>query len=307
MLAINTNVSATIAHNALRTNARSANTAMSRLATGTRINSGDGDGSGMGMSTKMESASRVAMQGMRNVNDAISMLQTFDAAGRKILEMVVRMEGLVVQAQTDTLQPTDREALNQEFFQMLTAWSNIAATTSWNGQALMATNQASGTFTVGLDATSQMQIVMRDWRPISNQADAATQTSVNGFASPAAGRFYDLILSKTDSNGVANQIAGDNVLYAADINQMALKVAQSHNNILMELNRMGAYTSALQIIADDFSNIAMATKKSQSQISDADYASETAALSRTQIISKASTAMLAQANVLKNDVMTLLN
>ena len=113
MLAINTNVPATIAHNALRTNARSANTAMSRLASGTRINSGDGYGSGMGISTKMESASRVAMQGIRNVNDAISMLQTFDAAGRKILEMVVRMEGLVVQAQTDTLQPTDREALNE--------------------------------------------------------------------------------------------------------------------------------------------------------------------------------------------------
>ena len=137
MTVLNTNIPSLIAQNAMLMNSRSMNQAMERLSTGKRINSGSDDPAGLGVAARLEAAARADRQGVRNANDAISMLQTYAAAGDNILSMVIRMKELATQAATDTLRVDDRLALDSEYNQLGLEWTRIAANTRWNGFAGM--------------------------------------------------------------------------------------------------------------------------------------------------------------------------
>jgi flagellin len=136
MTVINTNTAATLTANALTKNERAMNQTMERLSTGQRINSAADDAAGLAISSKMTSQINGLNMAVKNANDAISMLQTYDGALIEISSMSQRMRELAVQSASDTNTTADRTALNTEFEQLTAEIERIAANTQWNGTNL---------------------------------------------------------------------------------------------------------------------------------------------------------------------------
>ena len=133
MTVINTNVSATLASNAITRNDRAMSTAMERLSTGLRINSAADDAAGLAIASRMRSQVDGLEQAARNANDGISMIQTAEGAYIEVSNMLSRMKELAVQASSGTYSNTDRAALNLEFGQLQSEMKRIAGNTQWNG------------------------------------------------------------------------------------------------------------------------------------------------------------------------------
>jgi flagellin len=320
MSVINTNIAANIAANAINKNDREMATAMERLSTGSRINSARDDAAGLAISQRMSTQISGLNQASRNANDAISMLQVAEGATKEISNMLGRMRELAVQAGSGTYTDTDRDALNLEFQALMSEIDRIAKNTEWNGDKIL---DGDGTFTsdtvktsksiqLGTTGSQTMTIEIKSWVTTVQHDEAisaakgtdANGLDVNGNA-VNDGAFGSAILywggSDASLDGSAIDIdTADNSAYA--ITQLDLAI----NGAAAERAKYGAYMSRLTHASDNLLNTASNTAASRSQIADADYATETMELARTQIISQASTAMLAQANQAKQTVLSLL-
>lgn len=275
MTVINTNVSATLASNAIVRNERAMSTAMERLSTGKRINSASDDAAGLAIASRMSSQVKGLEQAARNANDAISMTQTVEGAGKEILNILTRMKELAVQAGSGTYSDTDRDALDLEYQQLEAEILRIETNTKWNGQALL---DGADTVPVQIGAGSgqTMSLSFGDWTTTGNGGVFSVQLSS-----------YDLQSTSNAATAMTN------------LDTAITKASE-------ELAKYGSYTNRLEYAADNLSNIAANTDASRSRIEDADYAKETSELAKTQIIAQAGTAMLAQANQIKQTVLALL-
>jgi len=254
-------------------------TAMERLSTGKRINSAGDDAAGLAIAARMSSQVKGLEQAARNAADGISMIQTVEGAGREILNILTRMKELAVQAETGTNSATDRTALDLEFEELKSEITRIQENTKWNTMALMEGGSAQK-IQVGTEGTAanQMTITIKDWS--LDAAAGAYGAAINALDIGAAGAAgAQLAMTTLDS---------------------AITSASS------ELATYGAYINRLESAQDNLLNVAQNTEASRSRIEDADYASETSELAKTQIISQAGTAMLAQANQIKQTVLALL-
>ena len=137
MSVINTNVSASIARNAIQRNEREMTQAMERLSTGMRINSAADDAAGLAISAKFANQIAGLNQAARNANDGISMVQTAEGAFIEVGDMLQRMRQLAVQAASETYEAADRKALDLEFQALANEIVNISNTTTWNGANLL--------------------------------------------------------------------------------------------------------------------------------------------------------------------------
>lgn len=137
MAVVNTNVNASIAQNALTRNERSMNTAMERLSTGQRINSASDDAAGLAIASRMTSQIRGLETGIRNANDAISMISTADGALVEVTNMLQRMRELALQSANGTTTEADRNYLNAEYANLISEIDRIAQNTQWNGMDLL--------------------------------------------------------------------------------------------------------------------------------------------------------------------------
>ena len=137
MAVVNTNVNASVAQNALVRNERSMNTAMERLSTGQRINSASDDAAGLAIGSRMTSQIRGLETGIRNANDAISMISTADGALIEVTNMLQRMRELALQASNGTTTEADRNYLNSEYANLISEIDRIAQNTQWNGNAIL--------------------------------------------------------------------------------------------------------------------------------------------------------------------------
>ena len=289
MTVINTNIGATIARNAIGTNERSMATSMERLSTGLRINSAKDDAAGLAISTRMTAEVSGLNMGVRNANDAISMLQTVEGASKEITNMLVRMKELAVQSRSDTYSLADRDALDLEFQALKTEITRVQANTEWNGMKLMDSDK--GTLKIQL-GDSSMDVVTKDW----SFAAAATADHVFQSATNAA----TFAITDNAANARTQSAAATNAGNAITLIDTMI------NEATKEQATLGAYISRLTHAADNLANVSANTDQSRSRIQDADYAVETTNLARTQIIAQASTAMLAQANQSKQSVLALL-
>jgi len=293
---INTNVSATLASNALSVNERAMSTAMERLSTGKRINSAADDAAGLAIASRMSSQVKGLEQASRNTLDGISMVQTIEGAGKEIVNIMMRMKELAVQANSGTYSSDDRAALDAEFNELRSEVDRIATNTSWNGMTLMDAKNADGTqnnggsttvaLQVGSGSNQTMNIVFKDWS--MNYDTSGTTTGVYG---------------DTDTAGLG---AGVGVDSTTNANNTLTALDNAIKNASAELANYGAYINRLEYANDNLLNVAQNTDASRSRIEDADYASETSELAKTQIIAQAGTAMLAQANQIKQTVLALL-
>jgi flagellin len=259
---------------------------------------------------------------VRNANDAISMLQTIEGATKEITNMLGRMRELAVQSASGTYTDNDRDALNLEFGALMDEITRIAQNTEWNGQAVLkgnvgdntgaqsngSTNDVAETHTIQLGSSSgqTMVLTINTWVPTTTADNSAANVSGTLSTAGTADAYGTAALYATAANAdtVASTRIGIDTVAEAGVAITNLDLAI--NGAAAERAKYGAYMARLQHASDNLANIATNTSASLSQIADADYAVETTELARTQIISQASTAMLAQANQVKQTVLALL-
>ena len=314
MSVINTNVSATIASNAILRNDRAMGTAMERLSTGLRINSAKDDAAGLAISSRMKAAVSGLEMAAKNANDAISMLEVAEGATLEISNMLIRMRELAVQSASGTYSATDRDAMDLEFGALLSEIDRVAKDTTWNTMSILNGNDvytAAGLATsvdiqLGANASQKMTLEFKSWVPsVTVDAQSAVDgTTANGQDNFAAGTkssaFGEASLYWGAGPAAINIDTADAAEWAIDQLDKAILGASG------ERAKYGAYMSRLEHSSDNLLNVAQNTDQSRSRIEDADYAVETSELARTQIISQAATAMLAQANQAKQGVLQLL-
>jgi len=209
MTVINTNVAATVTAQAMKSNQRSMETTMERLATGLRVNNSADDAAGLAIGTKMDSQIRGFDQAVRNANDGISLLQTADGAAEQITGLLQRMRELAVQGQNDTNSTSDLDNLNLEFVSLATEIDRIANDTQFNGTALLSSS-SSITVTVGADESDTIALTVGDF----NLADGATSTAavqtitfgavsdMTGLGTIAAKAGAEIVLTDGDGNTI---------------------------------------------------------------------------------------------------------
>jgi flagellin len=303
MTVINTNTAANITANALTKNERAMSQAMERLSTGQRINSASDDAAGLAISSRMTSQINGLNMAVRNANDAISMVQTAEGAIGEIVNMLQRMRELAVQATTGTMSSTDKAAADVEFEALDAEILRVSQNTEWNGTKLLdgSLNASAATsFQVGANASQTISVTFSDF-----STDGAGSISAQTTESLiTTGTLVGLDNSSIGSGTVATDLAGLDITSSANAAISALDFAldKTHSH----LATLGSVINRLEYAADNLANVSQNTSASRSRVLDADYASETTELAKTQIIQQAATAMLSQANQQAQTVLALL-
>ena len=285
MAVVNTNVNASIAQNALVRNERSMNTAMERLSTGQRINSAADDAAGLAIGSRMTSQIRGLDVGIRNANDAISMVATADGALIEVTNMLQRMRELALQASNGTTTSADRSYLSSEYANLLAEIDRIAENTQWNGNTILNhITTASSTFKYQVGANGGQTIAV----DFGNMTDTVSGVFTDLKAS------HSVITSTTTASALTQ---GTSAVVALD---------SAITSVNSQRATFGAAMNQLTYAVDNLSNVKVNSEAARSRIADTDYAVETSELARTQIIQQAGTAMLAQANQMPQTVLSLL-
>ena len=300
MTVINTNTAANITANALTKNERAMSQAMERLSTGQRINSASDDAAGLAISSRMTSQINGLNMAVRNANDGISMVQTAEGAIEEIVSMLQRMRELAVQAASGTMGSSDKTAADTEFDQLKAEIQRIAQNTEFNGTKILDGSlnaSASTTFQVGANASQTISVDFADFNTDGGSTQASQALNTKGTLVGLTQSTFGGGTENTDLNGLDVDSNAGAAITAIDF---ALDKTNSH------LATLGSVINRLEYAADNLSNVSQNTSASRSRVLDADYASETTELARTQIIQQAATAMLSQANQQAQSVLALL-
>ena len=291
MAVVNTNVNASVAQNALVRNERSMNTAMERLSTGQRINSAADDAAGLAISSRMTSQIRGLEVGIRNANDAISMISTADGALVEVTNMLQRMRELALQASNGTTTAADRNYLSSEYTNLLSEIERIAQNTQWNGADILDgnANGTSGTVSYQVGANGGQTVSVN----FGNLTSAVHANTGSGMMETVHSAADDLVAGTTASaitKGTSAVNAIDSAITAVNSQRATF----------------GAAVNQLTYAVDNLANVKVNSEAARSRVLDTDYARETSELARTQIIQQAGTAMLSQANQQAQSVLALL-
>ena len=313
MSVINTNIKSLVSQNALNKNNESLASAMQQLSTGKRINSAADDAAGLAISSRMTSQIRGLDQAVRNANDGISLLQTAEGALIEVTNMMQRMRELSVQAANDTNTASDRTSLNLEYGQLMQEINRIAQNTQWNGMIIM-NNTTTGASAIGTGGTvDEPATEGEELRNIKFQVGSNANQIISA-------QFKDFSVPMTDAGIPDTTVTpADTLIFSGDaqLNDTDITSASNANTAIARLDAAlgkisderatyGAVINRLTYAGDNLTNVAQNTTESRSRIMDTDYAKASSELARTQIISQAATAMLAQANQSPQSVLKLL-
>jgi len=293
MAVVNTNISASIAQSAMARNDRGLSTAMERLATGQRINSAGDDAAGLAVATRMTTQVMGLNAAIGNASDGISMLNTAEGALIEMTTMLQRMRELALQASSGTTDVKDRTYLNKEYQALYQEIDRIADNTEWNGRKIL-NNAADGSSS----SVVEFQVGMNMGGTEAISVDFGNQTNIAG-----SGTFKDFVSAGATAGTISATTTGSaQTTASAAIGSIdtALDAISSKRAVL------GATINRLTHTVDNLTNIRINAEASKSAVLDTDYAAETSALAKAQIIAQASTAMLAQANQLPQTVLALL-
>jgi flagellin len=303
---INTNVTSLIAQRNLSNSQNSLATTMARLSSGLRVNSAKDDAAGLAIAERMSSQVRGMNVAVRNANDGISMAQTAEGALGKSSDILQRMRELAVQAANSSNSDTDKLSLDNEFEQLSLEVQRVYSSTTYNSRAILADDAGSQIFQVGANTTADNQITIETAdMASSNQVIAVTGgeavEAYLGLDGVAGGADPDQEwLAGADIDRAVITGDAEDILKVIDAIDAAINFVSSERSVLgAAQSRFENAISYLQISSENQS-------ASRSRIMDADYAQETANLSRAQILSQAGSAMLAQANQQPQSVLALL-
>ena len=271
MAVINTNTSAMRAVNGGRLADNQLKTSMERLSTGKRINNAKDDAAGLAIASSMTSQIRGMGQGIRNANDGISLAQTAEGSLNEVSNMLQRVRELAVQSKTGTYTADDRGNLQAEVSQLQSQIGDILGKTEFNGTAVFdGSNDKTFTIQTGSKTDDTVDVVVKG---IDSTKISATALDVSDETK-----------------------AGDTMTNVDD----ALKAVNTARA------NLGASQSRLESKINDLTNNVTNLSDARSRIEDTDFSQETTNLAKAQILSQASTAMLAQANQSSQGVLSLL-
>ena len=300
MNVINTNIGAMKAANSANAAGKALGTAMERLSTGKRINSAKDDAAGLAIATSMTSQIRGMSQGIRNANDGIALAQTAEGSLNEVTNMLQRVRELAVQSASGTYSDDDRTNLQAEVTELTSQISDIMTKSEFNGEKL---------FTVGDDTAEAKSFNIQTG---SNEGDSVTVSigalDFAAIVGAAASDDYDPDPAGDGSLPATGTpaVAGLSIASAADAGAALATLDTALKDVSTVRATLGASQSRLESAVNDLTSNVTNLSDARSRIEDTDYSAETTALAKSQILSQASSAMLAQANQSQQNVLSLL-
>ncbi|MBL0088343.1 MAG: flagellin FliC [Ideonella sp.] len=282
---INTNLASLNAQRNLNTSQSSLAMSMQRLSSGLRVNSAKDDAAGLAIAERMNTQVRGMNVAIRNANDGISMAQTAESALSKVGDSLQRMRELAVQASNATNSAADKDSLDKEFGELSKEIQRVLAGTTFNGKHILGAEAAAQTFQVGANTTSNDTI------------DITTQDMTAAAAIT--------IVAGTDNSGSGRAVI-DNTTDVAAVHTVMDNIDLALNFVNSERATLGASQSRFEAVISNLQVGVESQSAARSRIMDADFAAETANLSRANILQQAGNAMVAQANQLPQQVLKLL-
>jgi flagellin len=284
---INTNNSSATASRILSENRRELEQSMERLASGKRINSASDDAAGMAVAAKMGADIRSLTQAIRNTNDAISLVNTYDGAAAEIENILIRMRELAVQSKTGTYEDADRTNANYEYEALKAEVQRINSVTAFNRGVIASTGGAnSHSMFVGSDVAKTGNSITFSAHTLDLNASGATGS--------------DIPTSITSSSALKSIATADTASTAVAAIDTAIGKLNANRA------QAGALINRLEHTVANLMNVNQRLQEAVSGIVDADYAAESANLARGMVLQQAGTAMLAQANQAPQYVLLLL-
>ena len=297
---INTNISSLNAQRNLMNTNKSLDTSYTRLASGLRINSAKDDAAGMQISNRLTSQINGLDQGNRNANDGISLAQTAEGAMDEVTSMLQRMRTLAQQSANGSNSTDDRDALQKEMDQLGSEINRISKDTTFAGTKLL-DGTYKGEFQVGADANQKIGFSL-------TQADGFT---ISGIAT-AAGTTVD-----ADGDTTTAEVGITTIFTGGAAGGIDISTAASAQAVLAATDSMlkvvdgkraelGAVQNRLDSTVRNQSNISENVSAARSRIRDADFAIETANMTKQNILQQAASSILAQANQRPQSALSLL-
>jgi flagellin len=273
-LTVNTNISSMAALGHLNKTNGNLESTFSRISSGLRINKAGDDAAGLAVAENLAAEQQSLRQAARNTNDGISVIQTAEGATNEVADILKRMRELAVQSSSETLANSERAYIQNEYGQLADEVDRIASITNFNGVELSNGDKASLSVQVGIFNTSEdrISISLGDLRSTSLGVDSANMSMANAASAQAALTTLD---ASIDS-----------------INKIRSDFGSVQNRLESSLNNLHSYTE----------NLAGA----ESRIRDADFAYETAQMSKYQTMQQAGIAILGQANGLTQGALRLI-
>ena len=271
-LRVNNNISSINAQRNLTNSTNSLQRSLSRLSSGLRITRAADDAAGLAISERFRADIRSMGQAQRNANDGISLLQIGEGALNEVSSILIRQRELAIQAANGTLGDAERATVNEEFQDLTEEIDRIAAVTQFNGTTLLNGGSAAVTFQVGIDNTSNDRITI-----------SAVDATTAGIGT---------------SSAAVSSVSGAQA--ALDLIDSAIaQVASLRATFGTVQNRLESTIRSLAVAQEN-------STAAESRIRDVDFASETAELTRNQVLQQAGISVLAQANVSTQAALNLL-
>jgi flagellin len=275
---INTNLNSLNAQRNTTASQMSLSTAMQRLSSGLRVNSAKDDAAGLSIAERMSAQVKGMNVAVRNANDGISLAQTAEGALGKVGESLQRMRELAVQSRNATNSNGDRDSLDKEFQQLTAEITRVLGGTTFNGKAIIGASAGAQDFQIGANTTTNdiITVTTTDMTADASITAITTATVIDSTSTTAS---LKTVIDNID--GAIDRVNNERAVYGAT------------------QNRFDSVIANLQVSTEN-------QTAARSRIMDADFASETANLSRAQILQQAGNAMIAQANQLPQQVLSLL-
>lgn len=276
-IVINTNIPSISAARSLYATRSDLEQAMERLSSGKRINGAKDDAAGMSVVSKMKAQITSLNQAVRNANDGISIISTYDGAADEIEDILVRMRELATLGANGTYSADDVSNANLEYEALVSEISRIQTQTKFNGSKDISAENTTTTYTFHVGYGSDNLVTVNFNALNVNQLMSAGGTAAE-------------VTSFTNATAGAAITAVDNALKQLNTNRATA----------------GAMINRLEHTVKNLMNVVQRTEEARSRIEDADFAAESAALARANVLVQAGSAMLAQANQNPQYVLALL-
>ena len=295
---LNTNAASLYASKNLQAAQSKMADSVERLSSGLRINRAKDDAAGLGIANALTQQINGANQGIRNLNDGISLVQTAEGAIAAAQEMAQRVLTLATQGANGTMGNSDRNAIRSEMRQLMVAVDSIAGRTKYSGISvlnataisLQSSNVTTDVITVSAAALAKIGV---------GTPDSSSGYAVIGGAYTGSSSTAGALMTKIN-------VGADDALTATTMNNIATDAAAYITALSTQRGLLGAAQNQIEYSVSNVTELSSNLTAARSNVQDTDYASETAALTKGQILQQAATAMLAQANQMPNVILSLL-
>jgi flagellin len=314
---INTNISSISASRALYDTRADLETAMERLSSGKRINGAKDDAAGMSVVTRMKAQITSLNQAVRNANDGISMLATYDGAADEIEDILIRMRELATLTQNGTYTLADTRNANREFQALRAEIDRIASKTKFNGTLDIASGGAdlNYSFQVGFIGGDAITGAFKklELSALTSKVGSALTLGITAYDIASGEDAASSVMASTVLASAESGVFASGIANAANASQWINNASAAVSYLDVGLGALntaratvGATINRLEHTVSNLMNVVQRTEEARSRIEDADFAAESAALARANVLVQAGSAMLAQANQNPQYVLALL-